>query len=98
MKALIFLIVFAAVIALVVRKVRKDHAEAALKRRKAVERRKKKDSEALSQDTEIMWPVIIKPVTGKGAPGDGAPVEEPTMTSIEFEPTDVRTARQGGVR
>jgi len=42
--------------------------------------------------------VIIKPVTGKGAPSDGAPSEEPTMTAIEFEPTEVRTARQGGSR
>lgn len=98
MKALIFLIVFGAVIALVVRKVRKDQAEAARERRKAVERRKRKDSEALSQDEEIMWPAIIKSVTGKGAPGDEAPSEEPTMTAIEFEPTEVKTAQQGGGR
>ena len=72
--------------------------EAALQRRKAVERRKKKDSEALSQDTEIMWPVIIKPVTGKGTPEEGAHSADLAMTEIEFEPTDVKTARQGGVR
>jgi len=96
MKALIFLVVFAAIIAVLVWRMRKNEAEAARVRRDALKKRKKQDSEALNQDMEIIWPVIIKPVSGKSPPGDESQAHEPTMTAMEFEPAEPKTARQGG--
>lgn len=92
MKALLFLLILGSVVAVLVWRVRKSQAEAAHARRLERDRRKKKDSKALSQDTEIIWPVIIKPVSGKRPPGEKSAVEEPTMTSIDFEPSKSRTA------
>jgi hypothetical protein len=60
-----------------------------------VEQRKKKDSMALSQDDQVVWPVIVKPLGNKQGAADAEAVEEPTMTSIEFEPTEAKTANQG---
>ena len=98
MKALVFLLALGSVIAVLVWRVRKSQAEAAHARSVEKKRRQRKDSRALSQDTEIIWPVIIKPVSGRRRPGSEAAVEEPTMTSIEFEPSPARTAQQGGTR
>jgi len=96
MKALIFLVVFAAIVGVLVWRMRKAEAEAARVKREAIKKRKKKESEALNQDMEIIWPVIIKPVTGKGPPGHESPAHEPTMTAMEFEPAEPKTAQQGG--
>jgi Sec-independent protein translocase protein TatA len=85
MKILILLIVVALVVVGVKWKLRKYAAEAALARRKSVERMKKQKQEALAQDAEVIWPVMIRPVTGKGSEAEA--VEEPSMTSIEFEPS-----------
>jgi len=35
----------------------------------------------------MVWPVLIRPATGKGASGDEAEAE-PSMTSIEYEPPE----------
>lgn len=96
MKALLFLIVLGSVIALLVWRLRKAQAEEARARRKALEQRRKKNSEAISQDMEVIWPVIVRPVSGKRPPGDGEAVEEPTMTAIEFESPAPRAAQSGG--
>jgi len=96
MKALIFLIILAAAFGFFFWRMRKAQEAADLERRKALQQRKKKDSEALNQDTEIIWPVIIKPVTGKRPPEDEAEAHEPTMTSIDFEPAEPRAAQQSG--
>ena len=96
MKAIIFLIVFGSIAALVFWRMRKADAEAARVRRQALHKRKKKDSGALAQDTEMLWPVIVKPVSGKRPPGHEAPHHEPSMTTIDFEPAEPRTADQGG--
>jgi hypothetical protein len=85
MKIVILLIVVALVVVGVKWKLRKDQAEAALARRQAMERMKKQKQEALAQDAEVIWPVMIRPVTGKGSEAEA--VEEPSMTSIEFEPS-----------
>ena len=45
---------------------------------------------------DMIWPVVVKPVTGKRPPSEEEVVEEPTMTSIEFEPADQTAAGQGG--
>ena len=83
MKILILLTVFALVVFGVKWKLRKDEAEAALARRRAMERMKKQKQEALAQDAEVIWPVMIRPVTGKGS--EAEVVAEPSMTAIEFE-------------
>jgi len=87
MKALVFLIVFLAVVALVVRKVRKSQAEAALARRKEIARRRKREKEVVTPEMDMVWPVLIRPATGKGASGEDS-AAEPSMTAIEFEPPE----------
>jgi carbamoylphosphate synthase large subunit len=48
-------------------------------------RMKKQKQEALAQDAEVIWPVMIRPVTGKGSEAEA--VAEPSMTAVEFEPS-----------
>ena len=95
MKALIFLILVALIVSVVVWRVRKTQAEEALARRKAHDQRKKKQHEAVTPDLDMTWPVIVKPVKGEAAPGEESAVPEPSMTSIEFEPSDRVSAKQG---
>jgi len=87
MKMLIFLIVLAGIVFLVVRKVRKSQAEAALARRKEIARRRKREKKNVTPELDMVWPVIIRPATGKGAPSEEADTE-PAMTSIEYEPPE----------
>jgi hypothetical protein len=95
MKALIFLVLVALIVSVVVWRIRKTQAEEALAKRKSHERRKNKQKEAMTPEIDMTWPVIVKPVRGDGAPGDGPGVEEPSMTSIEFESSEKETAKQG---
>ena len=94
MKMLIFLLILGGAIAFLVWRVRKSQAEAEQARRAAVERRKREDSAALRQDTEKVWPVIIRPVSGKDRTEDEEVVEQPMMTSIEFEPSSTPETEQ----
>jgi hypothetical protein len=87
MKMLVFLAVLLAVVFLVVKKVRKSQAEADLARRKEIARRRKREKETVTPDMDMVWPVLIRPATGKGASGDEAEAE-PSMTSIEYEPPE----------
>ena len=95
MKMLVFLIVFALAIYAMIWWMRKSQAEAELEQRKALERRKKQQKEALTPDLDMIWPVIIKPVTGKHPPGEESAVEEPSMEEIEFTTSEQVTAQQG---
>jgi len=88
MKMLVFLIIFALIITALVWKMRKSQAEEELAKRKAYERRKKQQKEAVTPEIDMVWPVIIKPVTGKHPPGEDKAVPEPMMTEIEFAPSD----------
>ena len=88
MKMLVFLIFFALVISVLIWRMRKAQAEAELAQRKALDHRKKQDKEALTPEIDMVWPVIIRPVSGKHPPGEEAAVEEPSMTAIEFSPSD----------
>jgi len=88
MKMLVFLIVFALIITALVWKMRKSQAEELLAKRKDLERRKKQQREAMTPEIDMVWPVIIKPVTGKRPPGEDESVPEPMMTAIEFAPSD----------
>jgi len=87
MKMLVFLAVLAGVVFLVVKKVRKSDAEAALARRKELAKRRKREKKNVTPELDMMWPVIIRPATGKGASSEGADTE-PAMTSIEYEPPE----------
>ena len=87
MKTFIFLMVVILVLAAMIWKMRKSQAEADLARRKALELKRKKQKEAIAQDDQVIWPVIIRPVGGK--PGEEhREAEEPQMTAIEFESSE----------
>jgi hypothetical protein len=88
MKTFIFLLVVILVISAMILKMRKSQAEADLARRKALERKKRKQKEAITQNDEVIWPVIIRPVGGKAGAEEDPEAEEPQMTAIEFEPSE----------
>jgi len=85
MKAFIFLIFIILVVSGMIWKMRKSQAEEALAHRKSLQSKRKQKKEAVTPDEVMIWPVIVKPVTGKGAPGEEPEIEEPTMTTIEFK-------------
>ena len=87
MKMLIFLVVLVAVVFFVVKKVRKSQAEAALARRKEIARRRKREKEVVTPEMDMVWPVLIRPATGK-ADADAESKAEPSMTSIDYEPPE----------
>jgi hypothetical protein len=96
MKTFIILVFLALVIAAMIWKMRKFQAEALLARRKALESRKKQQKETVAQDVDIIWPVIIRPVSGKNPPGEKSATEELSMTAIEFAPSEGLAVQQGG--
>jgi len=87
MKMLIFLIVLAAVAAVVMMKVRKADAERELAREKAMKLKKKEHKQAITPKHHAEWPVIVKPA-GKRPSKEEAEIPEPTMSTIEFKPVD----------
>ena len=96
MKALIFLVVLALAIAALVWHLRKSQAEEALARRDSLERRKKQDKEKITPEMDMIWPVVVRPVTGKRPPGEEPEAHEPSMTSIDFESADEVASGQSG--
>lgn len=88
MKTLLFLIVIIAVFAALIWKMRKSQAEEALARKKESERRRQQQKEALTSDTDILWPVIIRPVKGEGSDEADSQGEAASMTTIEYEPPE----------
>lgn len=85
MKALIFLIILAAVVSVVIWRVRKSDAEKHLARRKAAQLRNSQRKEAITPEKHVKWPVIIRSVTGNPGSEAEPEVPEPTMTAIEVE-------------
>ena len=85
MKTFIFLAVTAVVVAVIVWRMRKSDAEAALARRNAIEQKQKQRKEAVSCEEDMIWPVIIKPVKGNNPDEAELEAHEPSMTTIEFE-------------
>ncbi len=85
MKALIFLIILAALVSVVIWRVRKSDAEKYLARRKAAQLRNSQRKEAITPENHVKWPVIIRPVTGNSGSEAETEVPEPTMTAIEVE-------------
>jgi hypothetical protein len=88
MKTSIFLILVILVISAMIWKMRKSQAEEDLARRKALERKRRKQKEAIAQDDEVIWPVIIRPVGGKPGSEEDPATEGSQMTAIEFEPSE----------
>jgi hypothetical protein len=88
MKALLFVIVIIAVVAVVAWRMQKARAVAALARRQDLERRRRKEKEALTPELDMIWPVIIRPVKGDQRSSADARVGEPSMTTIEYRPPE----------
>ena len=88
MKFIIFLVFLGLALFGLFWKLRQSQAEADRARREALERRRVKEREALKPTADVKWPVIIRPVGGKHPPGDEPEVDQPTMASIEFEPSE----------
>jgi len=86
MKALIFLIVLAVVASIVIWRIRKSDAETQLAQAEALELRKMQRREAVTTKDPVIWPVIVRPVSGNVSSEEE--VLEPSMASIEFEPTE----------
>ena len=88
MKTLIFLIFLALVVFAMYWTMRKSQAKADLERSKSLERQKKQRKEAITPEEHVTWPVIIGPVRGYDQSAADSEIEEPSMTSIEFEPQE----------
>jgi hypothetical protein len=91
MKTVIFLIIMALVIAGMLVSMRKSQAKADLAREESLKRLKKERKKVLTPQEYAKWPVIIRPIKGDDATGTktGADqVDEPLMTSIEYEPSE----------
>lgn len=82
MKMFIFLIFVAVVVSAFVWRTRKARHQAELVRRKSLEAKRKRQKEQTTSEEDTIWPVIIRPVSGRKPDEAG----EPTMTAIEFEP------------
>ena len=87
MMALVFFVLFVAVLAFVVWKVHKSHTEAAQARRREIAKRRIRAKQVVTPELDMTWPVIIRPATGEGASSEAAEAE-PSMTAIEYEPPE----------
>lgn len=91
MKTVIFLVVMVLVIAGMLVSMRKSQAKQDLAREESLKRLKKERKKVLTPQEYAKWPVIIRPVKGGDTTGTKAgsePIEEPLMTSIEYEPSE----------
>ena len=87
MKMLIFLIVLAAIVTVVLWRVRKADAEKDLARRKVMKKKQQQRKEFITPEDHVKWPVIIK-ASGKPVEEAEEELAEPTMTAIKFKPVD----------
>jgi hypothetical protein len=87
MKMFIILLILLAIVGGVVRRLQKARAEEELAHRRIMERKKKQHREAITPKSNATWPVIVKPLKGDGVADEEA-AEEPTMTTIEYEPVE----------
>lgn len=86
MKMLIFLIVLAAVVAVVLLRTRKADAEKDLARRQAMKKKQDQRKEVITPEDHVKWPVVIK-AAGKAIEQEEE-IAEPQMTAIKFKPVD----------
>lgn len=94
MKALVFLLLLAAVVATFVWRLRKNQEKEELARQKALKRRKQREREAIAPTEDMIWPVIIRPASGEHPHGEQELREEPAMTEIEYTPPDLAALRK----
>lgn len=87
MKMLIFLIVLAAVVTVVLWRVRKADAERDLVRSRELKQKQQQRKETITPEDHVKWPVVIR-AAGKPAEEVEEALPEPTMTSIKFESVD----------
>ncbi len=95
MKALIFLIVIGVVVSVMIWTMRKSQAEADLARRKSIKSRKEQEKEVISSKEDMVWPTIIRSVKGDLASSADSEIEEPSMATIEFAPSEHLTTQEG---
>lgn len=97
MKTVIFLIFIALVIFGIFWNSKKAQAKAEAARLKSRDVVKKHQKEAMTQDYEMIWPVVIRPDknqkasganSNSGHPEEEKSVEEPLMTAIEYIPPE----------
>jgi hypothetical protein len=95
MKTLIFLFFIVVVIGGIFWHIKESRVKAELAQRKSRDLIRNQQKEAMTQDYEMIWPVILRPTKnqdGSGADSQSVPgeeekvVEEPSMTSIEYTP------------
>jgi len=94
MKALIFLIVIGVVVFAMIWTMRKSQAEADLVRRKSIKRRKEQEKEVIASKEDMVWPTIIRSVKGDLPSSADSEIEELSMTTIEFAPSEHLTTQE----
>ena len=94
MKALIFLILIILVVSAMVWTMRKSQAEADLARRKSIKHRKEQEKEVLKPLEDQAWPTIIRTVKGHDPSAADSEIAEPSMTTIEFAPSEHLTTQE----
>jgi hypothetical protein len=95
MKALIFLIIIGAVVFAMIWTMRKSQAEADLVRHKSIKHRKKQEKEVLAAKDDMVWPTVIRTVKGDNPSSADSEIEEPSMATIEFAPSEHLTTEEG---
>jgi len=96
MKAIIFLIFIVLVVSAMIWTMRKSQAESDLARRKSIKRRRKQHKEVLTPEDDTTWPTIIRTVKGHDPSGADSEIEEPSMTTIDFVPSEQTASPQSG--
>lgn len=93
MTMIIFLFLVVLLVSGIAWNLKKSREKAEKARQKSRELLQQHQKEAMTQDYEMIWPVVIRPVTGGEAGakdsdhGDpDAGLAEPTMTAVEYTP------------
>jgi len=95
MKALIFLIIIALVVSAMIWTMRKSQAEADIARQKSIKHRKKQEKEVLKPLEDQAWPTIIRTVKGPDPDAADPEIQEPSMATIEFAPSEHMMTQEG---
>jgi hypothetical protein len=94
MKALIFLVFIVLVVSAMIWTMRKSQAEADLARRKSIKHRKKQEKEVLKPLEDQAWPTVIRTVKGPDPAAADSEIDELSMTTIEFAPSEHMTTQE----
>lgn len=94
MKTLFFLIVLALVASFVIWRIRQSDAKNQIAQAEALELRKMQRREAVTTKDPVIWPTIIRPVSGDQSSESEPEIPEPMMAAIEYEPAEHATLQQ----